>query len=361
MIKLSGKRLFLYVIIFLSYATISAQDPDFHIYLCFGQSNMCGAGSIEAQDKTVDERFQMMEPIGCTNLDRTFGEWYAAVPPLWGCNGGLGPGDYFGRTMVENLPDNIRVGVVVVAVPGCDIALFYKTGYQGFDTYTTVPSRFDGSAYAWLLELAKLARNDGVIKGLLLHQGESNSGQTDWPNKVKRVYDDLMADLELDASETPLLVGELLYQNQGGTCGGHNTVIAKVPDAIPNSYVISADGLAGKDQFHFTTESNREIGRRYAEKMLELLEPVASSGKDMSAPFDARGFSESRAVTVTPDAVRIRVEGEFSYRIFNLYGSLLESGNGMNVLTTGIDPARGMYFLSVEHENGFSTEKIVRR
>ena len=97
-------------ILFMLCTAAYSQDPDFHIYLCFGQSNMAGAGTIEAQDRTVDSRFQMMEPIGCTNLSRTFGKWYPAVPPLWGCNGGLGPADYFGRTMVENLPANIRVG-----------------------------------------------------------------------------------------------------------------------------------------------------------------------------------------------------------------------------------------------------------
>jgi len=85
---------------------------------------MAGAGKIEDQDTTVDERFQSMQPMDCSNLRRSSGKWYPAKPPLWGCNGGLGPSDYFGRIMVQNLPSNIKVGVVVVAVPGCDIALF---------------------------------------------------------------------------------------------------------------------------------------------------------------------------------------------------------------------------------------------
>ena len=41
----------------------SAQDPNFHIYLCFGQSNMEGAGRAEEQDKTVDERFQVLQAV----------------------------------------------------------------------------------------------------------------------------------------------------------------------------------------------------------------------------------------------------------------------------------------------------------
>lgn len=302
--KIFGLNIYLCCIPLILFSLSFSQDPDFHIYLCFGQSNMAGAGTIEDKDKTVDSRFQMMEPIGCQNLNRTFGEWYPAVPPLWGCNGGLGPTDYFGRTMVENLPSNIKVGVIVVAIPGCDIALFFKNGYEGYDTYNYVPKKYGGSAYAWLLDLAKKAQQDGVIKGILLHQGESNNTQRDWPDKVMGVYDNLISDLDLVNSQTPLLVGELLYQNAGGACYGHNSVIATVPDVIPNSYVISAEGLSGKDQFHFNSEGNRTFGIRYAQKMLSLLEaddnipPVV----DITVPSNNSSFSTIETVTVNATA-----------------------------------------------------------
>lgn len=65
-----------------------AQDPNFYLYLCFGQSNMEGQGLIENQDKTVDSRFKVMEAINCSNLGRTKGNWYTAVPPLCRCNTG---------------------------------------------------------------------------------------------------------------------------------------------------------------------------------------------------------------------------------------------------------------------------------
>lgn len=281
-----------------------AQDPNFHIYLCFGQSNMAGAGTIEQQDKTVDSRFQMMQPMDCTDLNRSYGEWYDAVPPLWGCsnNGGLGPADYFGRTMVENLPENIKVGVIVVAIPGCDIGIYFKNGNQNFDTYKQVPQKYEGNAYAWLLEMAKKAQNDGVIKGFLLHQGETNTGQQDWPNKVKGVYDNLISDLGLDASETPLLAGELLYQNHGGACWSHNSVIANLPNVISNSYVISAQDLPGKDQYHFTTEGNRMFGVRYAEQMLSLIPAGISPVAIITEPEDNSSFTTLQTITLAADA-----------------------------------------------------------
>ena len=36
---------------------------------------------------------------------------------------------------------------------------------------------YDGNPYARLVEMAKLAQKDGVIKGVLLHQGESNPNE----------------------------------------------------------------------------------------------------------------------------------------------------------------------------------------
>ena len=47
-------------------ATSYAQDKNFHIYLCFGQSNMEGNARIEPQDKEgVSERFKVMSAVDC--------------------------------------------------------------------------------------------------------------------------------------------------------------------------------------------------------------------------------------------------------------------------------------------------------
>jgi hypothetical protein len=352
--NVSRRTSFLCGFFLLSCVNIFAQDPNFHIYLGFGQSNMAGAGAIEAQDLTVDNRFQVMAPMSCASLNRTFGNWYPAIPPLWGCpSGGLGPCDYFGRTMVQNLPGNIRVGVIVVGIPGCDIRLFDKTGYQGFDTYNYVPAKYNGSAYAWLMELARLAQNDGVIKGFLMHQGETMPNASLWPGQVKRVYDSLVSDLQLVPSETPLLVGELLYTSAGGCCGGNNVTIARIPTVIPNSYVISASGLAGKDKYHFNSASQRIFGARYAQQMLSLLTVSVTN-----SPVNNNRFNKLRPVVIANKSVRITVDGYFRYRITDFCGALMEAGNGRGLQTVGAGLTPGMYFLSVEHRAGFFTEKI---
>lgn len=255
----------------------AAQDKDFHIYLCLGQSNMEGNAKIEGQDTIgVSERFRMLAPVDCDRLGRKKGEWYTAVPPLARCNTGLTPADYFGRTMVAHLPEKIKVGVIDVAVGGCKIELFDKENYQSY--VSTAPSwmlnmikAYDGNPYKRLVEMARLAQRDGVIKGILLHQGESNTGDTLWPQKVKALYNNLLKDLNLAPDSVPLLSGELVAADQNGACASMNAIIAKLPQSIANAHVIPSAGCEGvADRLHFSAAGYRKLGKRYAFKMLAL-------------------------------------------------------------------------------------------
>jgi hypothetical protein len=238
---------------------------------------MEGNARIEPQDTTVDSRFQVMEAVDCPNLNRVKGKWYTAVPPLCRCRTGLTPADYFGRTLIENLPKNVRVGVINVAVGGCKIELFDKDNYQSYVAtapgwMTGMIKEYDGNPYARLVEMAKLAQKDGVIKGILLHQGESNTNDSLWTKKVKGVYDNLLKDLNLKAKDIPLLAGEVVNGDQKGACASMNAIIATLPNTIPNSYVISSAGLPQRgDGLHFTAEGYRKLGKRYAAKMLSLM------------------------------------------------------------------------------------------
>ena len=257
--------------------SLYAQSQNFHIYLCFGQSNMEGQGIIEEQDKVVDDRFVTMQAMDCPNLKRSKGEWYTAVPPLSQCWSGLSPSYYFGRTMVANLPDSIKVGVINVAVGGADIRLFDKDIYQEYDStyteawFTDKIKFYKGNPYKYLIELAKLAQKDGVIKGILLHQGETNTGDSQWPSYVRKVYNNMIDDLELDPDSVPLIAGELVHADQQGVCSSMNAIISRLPDAIPTAHIVSSKGCKAKpDRVHFNSEGFRELGKRYAEKILTL-------------------------------------------------------------------------------------------
>ena len=270
-------RLFVFVGLLILNLTAFSQDKNFHIYLCFGQSNMEGNAKIEPQDTTVDSRFQVLEAVDCPNLGRTKDHWYTAVPPLCRSHTGLTPADYFGRTLVANLPKNIRVGIINVSVGGCKIELFDKDNYPSYvktapEWMLNMIKEYNGNPYARLVELAKLAQKQGVIKGILLHQGESNTNDTIWPQKVKGVYDNLLKDLHLKPNSVPLIAGELVDAEQGGACASMNKIIAKLPQTIPNSYVVSSTGCpAAKDHLHFLAEGYRILGKRYGMKMLSIM------------------------------------------------------------------------------------------
>jgi len=254
-----------------------SQDTNLWIFLCFGQSNMEGFPGVQEQDKTnVDDRFQLLASVDFPNMDRNRDNWYTAVPPLCRPGCGLCPADYFGRTLVANLPKNIRVGVVVVAVAGCKIELFEKTNYEAYAS--TAPSwmkpiikTYGGDPYQYLVDMGKLAQKDGVIKGILLHQGESNSGDKEWPNKVKGIYDNLLQDLNLKAADVPLLAGELVAKDQGGACAEMNPIIDDLPKTIPTAHVISATGCTKANSLHFNPAGYRLLGTRYGETMLSIM------------------------------------------------------------------------------------------
>jgi hypothetical protein len=228
-------------------------------------------------DTIVNPRFQVLSAVDNSEVGRLKGKWYLARAPLCRKGTGLGPADYFGRTIVENLPENVRVGVVHVAIGGCRIELFQKDKYKEY--IKTAPEwmkgmlkAYDDDPYARLVEMAKLAQKDGVIKGILMHQGESNTGEKEWPLKVKDVYDNLLADLNLRGQDVPLIAGEVVNADHGGTCASMNPIIATLPEVIPNSYVISSAGLGcAFDHLHFDAAGYRIFGQRYAAQALKLL------------------------------------------------------------------------------------------
>ena len=269
---------------FLLFSALGAQaevDPNFYIYICFGQSNMEGNAMWEQQDVGVDPRFQMLATCNFnnTNPNRKLGNWYTAECPIVSPDGKLGPTDYFGRTMVEQLPDK-KIGVIAVAMGGSPIEMFDKDLYEQkmkdnpSEWWVTLAKRhYGGNPYGRIIEMAKKAQEVGVIKGILLHQGESNNGDEKWPGMVKKIYKDMLHDLGLKSSDVHIFVGETEYENMGGGCSWHNHVVAKIPEVIPTGHVVSAEGIPGNgvDPWHFSAAGYRTFGKRYAESVLDVM------------------------------------------------------------------------------------------
>ncbi len=242
-------------------------DPNFHIYLLIGQSNMEGAPRPESTDLSQNPRIKVLAYTNAPRLKRIYNEWAIAVPPLHSTYQGLGPGDNFAKTVLAAMPANVTIGLVPCGINGVDIDFFLKGVVSKRRKEFQIPpdNHWDG-AYEWVISRAKIAQKYGVIKGILFHQGESDAGQRIWLDKVNTMVSDLRKDLNIP--DAPILIGELLYT---GPCSGHNQVIKDVPTKLKNAYVISAKGLKGQDQFHFDLAGQRELGKRYGDKMIELL------------------------------------------------------------------------------------------
>jgi hypothetical protein len=335
--------------------SFSQQDPNFYIFLAFGQSNMDGAGTIEAQDKTVDARFKLMYAADADG-SRTKGKWATAVPPLCRGTSKLCPADYFGRTLVDSLPSNIKIGIINVAIPGTKIEVFVKDGYQSYlsglssgDQYikNIATTSYGGNPYGRLVEMGKLAQKDGVIKGFLLHQGESNPNDRQWPDKIKSIYDGFLSEFGLKAAETPLLAGELLYTNKGGACGAFNAFIDTLNRVIPNAHAISADGLAGVDQFHFTSASYRTFGKRYADTMLAILKKQKTNVGGGANTKGSYAMKNSVDMKILSSSVKFQIpeKASVSLKVYTLEGKEIAT-------------IAGSEFGAGEHSLAFSREAM---
>ena len=277
----------------------AATDPNFYIFLCFGQSNMEGAAKPEAQDMvSPGPRFLLMPAVDDAQRGRKKGEWCEAVPPLCRPNTGLTPADWFGRTMIETLPENIRVGVIHVAIGGIHIQGFMPDSIKNYVKRAPgwmVPmlAAYDNNPYQRLVELARKAQQDGVIKGVLMHQGESNTDDPQWAAMVQKVYDRLLGDLQLKPEETPLLAGQVVRADGEGLCERMNKQIDALPQTLHTAHIVSSMGCSnGPDKLHFDAAGYRELGRRYGEKMLELM------GYQPKKPFDVPADAVTAETTI---------------------------------------------------------------
>ncbi|MBR5698488.1 MAG: acetyl xylan esterase [Prevotella sp.] len=280
----------------------AAVDPNFYIFLCFGQSNMEGAARPEAADiASPGPRFLLMPAVDFPDKGRKMGEWCEASAPLCRPNTGLTPADWFGRTLVASLPENIKIGVIHVAIGGIDIKGFLPDSIPSY-VEKKAPGWMKGmleaygnNPYERLVTLAKKAQKDGVIKGILMHQGETNTGDPKWAGMVKQVYENLCSDLQLKPEDVNLYVGNIVQADGKGVCIGCKKQIDELPQTIHTCQVISSDNCTnGPDRLHFDAAGYRELGCRYGEAVARQLgfEPkrpkdLPIAAKKIEVPADA--------------------------------------------------------------------------
>ena len=265
----------------------AAPNPNFHIYIAYGQSNMAGNGEIvPAEDQATDPKNFLMlashnanasQRSGKTTQSIKTGEWYPAIPPMFHPTENLSPADYFGRAMVDSLP-GVTVGIIPVAIGAVAIKAFDKDQYKAYfnsaESYIKNWARdYDSNPYQRIVDLGKKAKEVGVIKGFIFHQGETDGSGTEWQNAVYKTYKDFITALDLDENEVAFVAGEML-QEGNNCCSSKNGGIAQLKSKFKKFGLASSKGLQGngKDPYHFGRAGVIELGKRYCSEMLKLID-----------------------------------------------------------------------------------------
>lgn len=232
-----------------------------HLFLLVGQSNMAGRGKVEAQDKKDHPRVLM--------LDKT-GKWVPALDPLHfdKTAAGVGLGKTFGVLWADANP-GVTVGLIPCAVGGSPIDS-WKPG-QFYEPTKSHP--WDDA-----MKRTKLALKDGVLKGILWHQGESDAKEP-LASAYEAKLHDLISRLrkELNAEEVPFIAGQIgKFAEQPWGKGQEivNQAHMDLPKKVKQSAFANSNGLTHKgDKVHFDSASYREFGKRYFNAYLEMTTP----------------------------------------------------------------------------------------
>lgn len=265
-ISFKTNSLRIYILLFILIGLISCQgvgkssgspngaNENFHLYLLIGQSNMAGRGQVDSLSNPNNSNILMLNENN---------EWEIAKDPLHFDKpkvAGVGPGLSFAQHMIlKETNKRVTIGLIPCAVGG--------TGIQSWLPGATA---FEVHPYDDAIKRLDIAMKKGVLKGILWHQGEGNSNEKHAKTYLAKLKE-LIARLRSHAGndKLPFVAGEL----------GHyrpryrliNNVLQELPSTVPHTAVANARGLTHKgDSTHLNAASARLLGRRFAEKMLEL-------------------------------------------------------------------------------------------
>lgn len=228
---------------------------NFDIYLLIGQSNMAGRAEITSEVRDTLDNVYLF----------TGSNWQKAANPLNRYSNTrksidmqkLGPGYTFALTLSQNI-DN-EIGLVVNARGGTSIEQWQKE-YTGDN---------DFNLYEHALERIERVNNDGTIKGIIWHQGESNQSRpSSYMESLIKLVRDFRNDLGMP--ELYFVAGQIGQWRNGSL--QINKVIEQIPQQIDNAAYVVTDGLTplngDSTDPHFDSRSQKILGERYAQEVL---------------------------------------------------------------------------------------------
>jgi len=246
-----------------TYVSKNVKLPDqenFHLFLLVGQSNMAGRGKVTKADRVGNPRVLALGEDG---------RWKVATDPLHFDKPnivGVGLSRSFANAIADSDP-TVTIGLIPCAVGGSPISAWEDGGYH--ESTKTHP-------YDDAMPRARHALQYGVLKGILWHQGESDSK----PGAAE-VYEQKLHTLiarfreELEEPNVPFIAGQMGQFAERPWSDAKklvDRVHRKLPDTIPHTAFVNSNGLKHKgDKVHFGADSYRILGKRFAEQYLKLI------------------------------------------------------------------------------------------
>jgi hypothetical protein len=317
--------------------------PELDLYLFIGQSNMAGRGYI-------NEALGDMNPISNTYLLTPGLSWEVASNPLNKYSNirkelsmqRISPAYGFALN-IQGKTTN-PVGLIVNAQGGSSMAMWTKGSAEGL--------------YEKSVLRAKEAQKWGKIKAILWHQGESNSSSTAvsaYPNQLKAMVENFRADL--NEPDLYIVAGELAYWRGGGTgSNAFNTMIRTISGFIPNSDYVSAEGftpLIDNTDPHFDRASNIELGKHYADKVVEKIYTATSNVVPEAQNSSARVRTTKKKVIVD------EVSSESVVAIYDVTGKLLVVNRLSAASVFEKSLSEGVYVVVLESKNAEYRKKVI--
>ncbi len=225
------------------------------VFILAGQSNMAGRGFVEPQDTTPDKRILTVNKDGQLIVAKEPFHFYE--PALTGLDCGYS----FGKAIIKSIPDSIAVLIVPTAVGGSSI-----TQWLGDSVHRNV------KLFSNFLDKMENAKQYGVIKGILWHQGESDANENDIPYYEERLSTLLKRFRSAAGNDSlPVLLGELgSFSKDKANWKLINKAINDYSLEDRHTAVISTADLKHKgDSIHFNSKGQRMMGIRFAKAYLK--------------------------------------------------------------------------------------------
>jgi hypothetical protein len=236
--------------------TLHAAEPklplkrDFHLFLLAGQSNMSGRGKIDPLDNSAHPRVFVLAKDGA---------WKPGVDPLHYDKpaAAAGMGKPFAEILAKKNP-RLAIGLIPAACGGAPISV-WAPGMKHAQTQSL--------PYDDAIARAKRALQDGTLKAILWHQGES-----DCTDALAAVHEEKLRELitrlrtDLGAPRLPFIIGQLgQFGKWSPATQQVDAAQQKVAQSMPHVYFVASDKLTSADGIHFDARSLKIMAERYAE------------------------------------------------------------------------------------------------